>query len=289
MDQTKQEGRAVDYHIGCDWLSYTRGVYPDPDATELDFFNSIKESFIPEPYSGSPPVHKLFLTSEQQIGRSPYSTSFLFDKGGRLYCNPKLPHALMEISGNACMEARRLGVLDSLIEFAFPRITRIDIAVDIRTDVLPIEVVSEGISARFKSLSHVVSETGSTVYIGSRASDKFLRVYRYAPPHPRSELLRFEFVFKKKQSVAVASALINSGFNYRGIAENARQQYGLETAIWPRSSDIVDVDMQYDQRTQGKTLIWLIKTAAPAFQKLVNNGLIADPNEFLSDYFLKGL
>lgn len=274
---------------GIDWLSYTKAVQPDEQKTPIEFFNSIHELFIPDPSTTHKPVHKIFLQSEQQKGRAPYSNSIQFTSLARLFYNNKLNHASMELSGITCMKARELDVVSELLEFAMPRITRLDLAVDVECDVKPIEIITKGISARFKTLSQLTSDSGDTVYIGSRKSEKFMRIYRYNEPHPRNQLLRFEFVFKREYAVAIASALISSGYNYAAIAEQCRKQYDIEHPIYPRSSDSVDVEMQYDQRTAGKTLQWLIGVCAPAFQKLCNQGLIDDPENFVQTHFLKGL
>ena len=289
MNRRTENGNAVDYHIGIDWLSFTKEVKPDLDQSDYEFRQTIIPLFFPDSDQVEKNHTELFTVIDVQSGRAPYKQSIVFDWGARLYYNQNLPHALLEISGIGCKALRSFSLMEAFLSFALDRITRVDLAVDVDCDTQPIEIITAGISGRFKSLSQITSDTGDTVYIGSRKSDKFLRVYRYAEPHPRHKLLRYEFVFKKKIAQPLMGAFISSGYDYVGLAQQCKEQYMLETTNWPVEGDMIDFKMDYDQRTAGGTLRWLITSVAPAFRSLVDNGLIDDPEKFLSDYFLKGV
>lgn len=289
MKKVNADGDGTDFAICIDWLSYTKEVYPESEIEDYQFGKALTALFSHPRETEYPLFKEMFIEEDHQNGRPPYSKSVLYTSGARMFYNQKLPHCLMELSGIACKSARAFDLMELLVQDSLPRITRIDIAVDIATDTKPIEVINEGISGRFSSLSQIVSPDGDTVYVGSRKSDRFLRIYRYNPPHPRSDLLRFEFVFKREHAVAIADALISSNFDYIGIAQSCRAAYALEFAKWPIHGDEVDISVNYDQRTASKTLRWIMLQVAPAFQKLCKDGVIDDPKRFLSTYFLKGL
>lgn len=119
----------------------------------------------------------------------------------------------LEISGKGCEELHNAGRLVDVVRKAQQSgtITRVDVAVDMLTDVDPREFVEARTVKRQKSSEIAVSSTGVTCYIGSRKGDRYARVYRYAPPHPRADLLRCEMVFRKKQAAIVAAEWIEHG------------------------------------------------------------------------------
>jgi hypothetical protein len=47
-----------------------------------------------------------------------------------------------------------------------------------------------------------------------------------------------------------------------------------------------DISVVAPERRGGGTVFWLIKSVAPAFQRLVREGVIREPGKFLNEYFL---
>lgn len=88
------------------------------------------------------------------------------------------------------------------------KLTRLDIARDFDTDLYPVALRDYIGDQRKRTSGLITSDTGQTASFGSRSSDKYLRVYRYDPPHPRSETLRFEWEIKGKACVQAHRALI---------------------------------------------------------------------------------
>jgi hypothetical protein len=112
-------------------------------------------------------------------------------------------------------------------------------------------------------------------------------VYRYAPPHPRHEFLRAEMVFRKQNAKLFAESMIQCDFNYTALALGAGQVYGFEHEAWNLSGDEIPLDSWTPERSQGKTVTWLISQVAPAFKKLVREGVIDNPEEWLRKYLLE--
>lgn len=223
---------------------------------------------------------------EYGSGRAPYNASYRSPEGIYIWYNARIGHALMEITGRGCDWLRQHGLLESLIMRVKDRVTRIDLAVDMLTDTTPAQFVSSGSSGRFKSRGHIQSETGETVYLGSQKSERYCRVYRYAEPHPRAKFLRAEMVFKKQNAKLFCASMIESKFNYTALALGAGQVYGFEHDAWDLRGDEIPLTSYTPERRSGKTVMWLISQVAPAFKKLVAEGVIENPEQFISEYFL---
>jgi len=122
------------------------------------------------------------------------------------------PHVFVELPGQACTWAREVAVFERLVKMTADRASRIDAAIDIVTATTPEQFVAAGHAARFSdSLGNIKSKTGDTYYVGSRKSDRCARVYRYAPPHPRSHLLRIEAEYKGASARILAGTIASAG------------------------------------------------------------------------------
>lgn len=270
-----------------DWLSFTMDVPGIGDRkpwTIQNFFNQEMALALGEIWQK---MGANFASWELSSGRAPYSVSYRSEIGISLFFNVRIGHCLMEISGRGCEWLRSEGMLTDLITRMKTRFTRIDLAVDMLHSVSPLEFISESQSGRFKSHGSVVSETGSTEYIGSQKSERYCRVYRYNPPHPRANMLRAEMVFKKQNAKLFAEQMVASGFNYTALALGAGQIYGFEHEAWDLHGDEIALDSWTPERAQGKTVRWLIAQVAPAFKKLVKEGVIEDPEDFINKYFMR--
>lgn len=219
-------------------------------------------------------------------GRPPYSHSEKSERGITIFHNPKLDNVLVEISGRGCEYLRKLGILRSTVECVHQRVTRIDLAVDLETDTRPKEFETDAVSGRHKSRSHIVSSDGETVYLGSMKSERYCRVYRYDGNHPRADFLRCEFVFRKRNAKQLIDQLVSSDWNMKSVALGCGNIYGFEHKAWDLSGDAIPIESYTPERGSGKTLYWLVGSVAPAFKKLVKQGVIDDPEKFLKEYFL---
>jgi len=194
-------------------------------------------------------------------------------------------NALIQFSGQGCKFLEQNGWLNHVMSAVQPRVTRFDVAIDILTATRPQQFVKAGYNNRIKSYGEQTSTYGDTCYIGSRKSQKFCRVYRYNFPNPRHKMLRVEYETKKEQAqIAVASTLAN-GLAY--ASESLTKYYAWEHTDMPEPGEMVEkMQSQVADRTSAKTISWLLKQCAPAFKKLVENGSIENPVEFLEKHFL---
>lgn len=221
-----------------------------------------------------------------EYGRAPYEFGWQNKEAGlTVWAGTKTPHASLEFSGKGCDWLTERGVLHTVVTVHSERLSRIDIAVDVQTDERPTVFVQKRIVARQKTHSEIVGASGETCYIGSMQSEQYARVYRYNEPHPRAHLLRLEHVFRRKHAKRVGAALAEQGLN--AVVMACFEQYGWDTThIDGVQPSTVSLAVDRPERNGGKTLYWLIKSVAPAFKKLVKEGVISNPHAFLAQYFL---
>lgn len=212
-------------------------------------------------------------------GRKPYSAS-LIGKGVRIFYNHRVPHVLVEISGEGCARIFSQLAGSQLLQDVSERITRCDIAVDIETNISPSEFVTYRDGTRHKSFQHILSQTGETCYIGSQTSNRYCRVYKYEEPHPRAGLLRVEHVFRQED----ARKVIAYGFE-RGVYALAQQcalVYGWKHEVWqlePASER--ELKAHRVERTEAGTLKWLLDSVVPAVGRMWKEGRTEDVKTFM--------
>lgn len=207
-------------------------------------------------------------------GRKPYKTSFhRADFGMSIYLHPRLPHALIEITGKGCATLGEHAAALTFLEAVSPRLTRLDLACDMLTETRPKTFAGQRLPGRFKSHSEAFSESGETVYIGSKHSNRYARCYRYNPPHERSHLLRVEYVIKAEDAKLTAAAIIRDG--HYAVATALGEQYGWLSPEWhvlPPTD--IELKAYRPERREGKTLFWLNDTIAPLLVRLQREGII---------------
>jgi len=208
--------------------------------------------------------------------------------GWRINADWKREEVLIVFNGAACDLLRKIGdeaQRDILLQ-AIESGSRIDLATDVETSLDIKEIEHAGWAKRITSTGFISSHTGDTLYIGSRKSGAFARVYRYAPPHPRSGLLRIEHELKKEQARAVAKIAAIHGVDeaQRSVAAKFNYQHPLLLEVFAGTSSPIVTERH--ERTMARTEIWLMTQAAPAFQRLVRDGVITDPAAWVKKYML---
>lgn len=211
---------------------------------------------------------------ENGPGRKPYSTSRrTLDGSIAVFANAKLPHALVEFSGKGMTKLLHSQHAEGILLAAAERVTRIDLACDFKTETDPREFAKSREKGRFKSGSEIVSESGTTVYVGSKTSNRYARVYRYAEPHPRHELLRVEHVFKGEDAKTMLAYILN--FGYDKAAAQAQLMFGWKHADWNiEAAAETEVQAHREERGEAKTIYWLYDTVAPVIARLHNEGIL---------------
>jgi len=268
-----------------DWLSFTCPVIYRTgedqyyiEAVREGMYNLLGED-----------VYRHFMEGEwihEARGRAPYTDTWATrDTGMTLYSSPNTTHATIEISGQGCELLIQSGWMRRTLPMVAERVTRIDIACDIETETLPLEFVSEVSHNRMRSNGHHDSETGMTRYVGSKESERFARVYRYFPPHPRAHLLRVEHVFRRDYAKQVARAIVADSVGAVGVA--AGTAFGWAHRDWDVTSDSSpDISITAPEKNAGKTISWLVRSVGPSIQRLILDGTIRDPEAFFRTYFL---
>lgn len=211
-------------------------------------------------------------------GRYPYRHSS-DGEGFKIFWSPGQTEVLIEISGEGCEKLHKAGKLKPVVYAALERLTRVDIATDILTEVQPAEFVAQRSNKRHKSHESTTTSTGKTEYIGSRKSDRYCRVYRYAKPHPRADYLRVECVYRGPQAVALARTWLEVGDDE--TAARAGNQYGWQHPDWePKSREKIQA-WRPDRKTH-KRLMWYKTQVVPAVRGMVATGHLS-PEELLID------
>jgi len=266
-----------------DWLSFTVKLTEsfevfDNDASrymfkmaKAQFPDDLQDVLFDQPFT-------------QVKGRAPYTVCLRReDNHVSVFFGGKQAHILFEITGAGCEDIARHSKLLSLVELVKPALSRLDVAVDMHVPTTPVEFVATGYSDRFKSISQMVSETGSTFYVGSRDSERYARVYRYNPPHPRSDWLRCEFVVKHENATNAAALILDVGLPE--VTARLGYSFGWKNPCW-QPDKVVETGLPgwTPERRHGATVRWLLTSVFPAMAKLVKDGTISDLPAFLDTH-----
>jgi len=268
-----------------DWLTFTMTIIYGDESNEA-YANAIETAFLAT--FGKDLVQTVFggNWTKGQKSRAPYTDVWTDSEDGiSLYASPNLVHCCVEISGGGCERLIQLGVLENILAQCVERVTRIDIASDIETSTQPTEFVAIVSHERMRANGLQNSETGQTCYVGSKKSDRYARVYRYYKPHPRAHLLRVEHVFRRKYAKSVAKEILDTSLESVGKA--AGKAFGWAHSDWqPEAVQEADISIVAVERGASNTISWLVRSVAPAIQRLINDGTIRDPQAFFERYFL---
>jgi len=188
-------------------------------------------------------------------------------------------HIFVELAGKACANLDSQSLLIPLIERTWERATRIDFAVDIKTEISPKTFIDQRSNKSFKSSGSKYSPTGGTEYLGGRSSERMARIYRYYSPHPRHEYLRVEAEYKGDAAKASAKHLIETSTEKAAL--DAHQPFGWLHVDW-NTNDITQQRISYKtyRPDTASTLVWLYGDVVTALRKATKAGLL-DLEEWL--------
>lgn len=255
-----------------DWISFSIPVEAVEDGNEKEAFYRAAASIV-DLHEDLPTLMALDASWEPGNGRAPYRTRWQRELPGvTIYTHPALTHALVEVSGSGCDELAARGAMAGVLDAVQSRITRLDIACDILTEVRPLDFVDGRSTGRFKAQSHVLSESGETFYVGARSSARYARVYRYNPPHERSHFLRVEYVVKQQDAKNVVDAIQTEGL--ASVVASLGQTFGWQHPTWDVRDNPAEIAVYRPDRREGKTLFWLADTVGPCLARLHREGII---------------
>lgn len=217
-------------------------------------------------------------------GKFGYSTAFIHPFGLLVMSNHSRPEMGVHLafSGRALHSLAEHDITGvSLLQWALEnggRVTRLDLAIDaFEVEIDPITLAScprialEPGSAR-KWSSVKGHDGGATAYIGSRKSEKFLRIYNKAAEQHRNDILwtRLELELKSDSARAAANQFI-------AMTDEERPQFikGMIKALFNpndttfqaviHGADTVKLPTVKD--TDDKTLQWIMGTVAHSIAK----------------------
>lgn len=220
----------------------------------------------------------------RRSGRPPYAVSW---QANGITCYAGKPRTvLVEVSGQGCAYLLGKGIDLCSYEAVLRGVTRIDLAADMLCKTSPDTFVECADKKHIRSSGRFVSDSGHTNYVGSKKSDRYARVYRYSPPHPRHDYLRCEMVMRHEQARKCALFVSTDGLEaaisvYGDMFGWKHPEWQIEAVTGHSVPTGVTI-----RRSSNKTIIWLIRQAAPAFQRCVDEGSISDPHSFLEEHFL---
>lgn len=277
---------SVPFSVLIDWASFVfRVPEQDPCYHALTPSNEIQKAirmeFGSEAYDCIMP-----LAEYSSVKQKPYDRAWQ-SKLTRafIYASTKLPHALLQLSGQSCEAINRQGLLLPMVHAGEGLMSRIDIAFDLKTNMSPQDFVGLMSEGRTKSKSIIESSSGTTIYLGSQSSEHYTRVYRYADPHPRSAELRIEMVQRRERAKNASAAIREHGL--LATAQHLWNEAGMPLIIdLEGDNPEMNLNEPRARSTANSTMMWLIKQVAPAFQKMCMEGHIDSPEQFLERYFL---
>lgn len=215
-------------------------------------------------------------------GRAPFKYGYRSPSGGFMFFETdNKDYSLIEFSGKGCEILRKRRVLEIIMPAWSDNITRLDIAGDITEDVDPITFANERDSKRFKSYGIQKSESGTTVYVGSKTSDRYARVYRYNEPHARAGITRVEMVLRDQEAKQATRVIHHEGL--RSTAYSIGKIFGWSHPSWLAPSDAEKLASIPRETHRGKTERWLNKQVLPACKKLIEEGNVESLTRFIND------
>lgn len=176
------------------------------------------------------------------------------------------------------------------------RASRVDLALDVRESGLSPAVLSslnlmpyKGRGRTPKLTTLTSDDNGWTVYVGSRQSDKFMRIYNKGAElgEKNTDYVRVELECKGETAHAIGWEFPNMGT--KGCVDMARTlirgQADFNIARWQVALASETVELAIPQGRRRDTLGWLIKQCAPALAKEIAK----HPDEQILDEFWDAL
>jgi len=259
--------------VSIDWLSFTVAMESEQSVMAFSIWEKVGQAM----QAQFPLAKRAFVDGYEwtpRMGRAPYNAATQRnDKGVMAFAHQRISNALFEVGGIGLDALGSLEAELAVMSEVQSRLTRIDIACDIFTETRPDEFAQQRSNEKFKSWSETVSESGHTVYVGSKTSDRYARVYRYNPPHPRSDFLRVEHVLKAEQAKLAVESIEENGLE--SFVAMLGNTFGWAHADWQPSEDTEEAVAAWrPERRRGKTVAWMYGTVFPALYKLMLEGAI---------------
>lgn len=269
-------------HCKIDWLSFTvpaRSPFTGFAKDTIDHVLSLVSLYVGYEW---PPVawgHEW----ELEKGHRFYQHTIVYKESKiRLSFGDVNAHVYVEIGGQAQDFIRGRGGVEELLQKVGARASRIDLAIDWETETAVGDFIGDGYKSAYKTGGAVHSPDGDTVYVGSRKSERFARVYRYHEPHPRSRLLRAEVELKGDAAKAMCDIISQKGEVYGVLA--AHNLIGWKSPLWTdMKAEVTKFPSRPYDRSGNGFYRWLYTTVIPALVKANNEGYV-DLDDFIDKH-----
>jgi hypothetical protein len=207
-------------------------------------------------------------------GKNGWTKQIFFPDAGMTYFESnKRSISLLQITGAGCEILREREILEPVVSDWNDRLTRIDIALDIKCDAHPEIFARSCQNAKFTSDSHRNTPTGYTWYVGNEKSDRHARVYRYTDHPTRPDYLRVEYELHDAVAKSVGKSYLELGICEVAIQLGATFQWGHPDYRLP--TDGAKSKGVSRPSNLGKTEWWIHKAVLPALRKLAKVGKIS--------------
>lgn len=260
-----------------DWLNYT--------ALEL---GTRVLTAIPYPISG--------VEWSPAIPSKGYNTALENKQGCKVSWHTKRDDmgAHVQYSGKCLNKCAEIGVTASMVamhhNLSHDRCTRIDLALDARDERLKIGSLASAVKhnqdkLRVKTYSHIVSQDGGeTLYLGSRQSEQYLRIYNKAAEQQiDGDWVRIELELKGSRAHQVGSML--GRVNEAEMATTARGMVkhlaDFQDANWQRIVGELAVSIAKAQVNEPDTKGWLLGSVAPSMGRYIRE---TDDKTIIEDF-----
>jgi len=160
------------------------------------------------------------------------------------------------------------------------RVSRIDLAVDVRGSTLTLTDLckpnrqpykGKGRTPKYTAVGDV--EDGWTIYIGSRSSDKFLRIYdkQKESGEDGDGWVRIEIECKGMVAHWLGDTLphMTPIQAYDLASSLIKTMVDFNTPVWQSALSATQVSLAIPKKTERDTLAWLVNSCAPALARVI--------------------
>lgn len=170
------------------------------------------------------------------------------------------------------------------------RCTRIDLALDARDERLQISSLAAIVkhsteNLKIKSFSHIISQDGGeTLYLGSRQSEQYIRVYnKAAEQNIEGDWIRIELELKGSRAHEIGAQLALKGDGdmtaiARGMIKNLAD---FQDQNWQRIVGEMAVSIGKARVNEPDTKGWLLGSVAPAMGRYIRE---TDDQSIVEDF-----
>lgn len=208
--------------------------------------------------------------------RNAYKIAYMNEQGALIMCSPCRPDMGINVllTGSVLAKYDWLTVLQALN--AQPgHFTRLDLTIDARDHGLSIDSLymradSGHMKCKAQNVSRVQSKTGSTCYVGSRTSERFMRIYDKAGEQgiTGEDWKRIELEASGQKASWIGSFIANTGAS--AIASLIKDFIDFEDyAPWQGIFATVTAQKTISDKRVSDTEKWLLETIAPTLAKQI--------------------